>query len=45
MKQKRQRVTANTQLQRTVKRHHARGAGAVLPLCACAARDTLLGGR
>lgn len=35
----------NPQLQRTVKRHRARGAGAALPLCARAARDTAARGR
>jgi hypothetical protein len=38
-------VSPNTQLQRTVKRYRARGAGATLPLCTYAARDTLLDGR
>jgi len=32
-------------LQRTVERHRAGGASAALPLCACAALDTLLRGR
>jgi hypothetical protein len=40
-----QKQTHNTQLQRTVERHRARGAGAALPLCARAARDALLRGR
>jgi hypothetical protein len=39
------RKSHNTQLQRTVTHDHARVAGAALPLCACAARDGLLGGR
>jgi hypothetical protein len=34
-------MSANKPLQRTVIRHRARGAGAAVPLCACAARDTL----
>jgi hypothetical protein len=35
----------NKQLQRTVRRHRVRAAGAALPLCACGAHDTLLRGR
>lgn len=38
-------LSPNEQVKRIVIRGRARGAGVAFPLCACVARDTLLGRR